>query len=75
MNSELFPAIPPEVDALHAQQVVLLAVATLAELRESDTESHLLRMQHYVRALAQKLRSHPAYEAVLTPGYIDMLCS
>ena len=75
MNSELFPANAAEVDALHAHQVVLLAVATLAELRESDTESHLLRVQHYVRALAQKLRSHPAYESVLTPGYIEMLCS
>ena len=75
MNSELFPANTAEVDALHAHQVVLLAVATLAELRESDTESHILRVQHYVRALAQKLQSHPAYAQELTPSYIEMLCS
>lgn len=75
MNSELFPANEAEVDALHAHQVVLFAVATLAELRESDSESHILRVQNYVRAVATKLQSHPAYNQALTPSYIDMLCS
>lgn len=61
--------------ALHAHQVILFAVATLAELRESDTESHILRVQHYVRALAQKLQTRPDYADALTPAYIDLLCS
>jgi putative two-component system response regulator len=50
-------------------------MATLAELRESDTESHLLRVQRYVCVLADKLKSHPAFAPTLTPGYIDLLCA
>ncbi len=60
-------------EALHAHQVILFALATLAELRESDTESHILRVQRYVRALANKLQAHPTHAATLTPAYIDTL--
>jgi putative two-component system response regulator len=60
-------------DALHATQVVVFALATLAELRESDTESHILRVQHYVRTLAKRLQASPAYAPTLTPVYIEML--
>lgn len=73
------PATPAEherrLQALHAHQVALLAVATLAELRESDTESHLLRVQHYVRLLAQQLRLTPALRATITDEYVDALCA
>jgi putative two-component system response regulator len=60
-------------EALHAHQVILFALATLAELRESDTESHILRVQHYVRALAHKLQANTDYAATLTPAYINTL--
>jgi putative two-component system response regulator len=59
--------------ALQAHQVVLFALATLAELRESDTESHILRVQHYVHALCERLKSRPAFAATLTREYVDML--
>jgi putative two-component system response regulator len=62
-------------DALHAHQVVLFALSSLAELRESDTESHLLRVQNYVRILAEKLKAQPAYAAALTPAFIESLCA
>lgn len=62
-------------DVQHALQVVVFAMATLAEQRESDTESHILRVQAYVRVLATQLRSHPAYQAMLTPATIDTLCN
>jgi putative two-component system response regulator len=61
------------LDALHAHQVALFAVASLAELRESDTESHLLRVRHYVRLLASKLQSHPSFAGQLTNAYIEAL--
>ncbi len=60
-------------EALHAAQVVVFALATLAELRDSDTESHLLRVQNYVRALCGELQKNPAYAAALTPAYIETL--
>jgi len=67
------PPADDVAEALHAHQVILFALATLAELRESDTESHILRVQRYVRALANKLQAHPAHAAILTPAYIDTL--
>ena len=64
-----------ETEVEHALQVVVLAMATLAEQRESDTESHILRVQAYVRVLANQLSSHPAYQALLTPSTINTLCN
>jgi putative two-component system response regulator len=77
MTSEITPSpaatnLDP-VDALQATQVVLFALATLAELRDSDTESHMLRVQRYVRALCTQLQTLPAYADVLTPTYVEML--
>lgn len=57
----------------HAQQVLVFAMTTLAEQREADSESHILRVQNYVLALAQKLAQHPTFAPVLTPTYIDTL--
>lgn len=62
-------------ELLQGHQVVLLAMATLAELRESDTESHLIRVQNYVRVLAQTLQKSQDYAALLTPQTIDLLVS
>lgn len=60
-------------ETANAHQVVLFALATLAELRESDTESHILRVQNYVRTLCARLKNRPAFAAALTDEYVDML--
>jgi len=62
-------------EALHAHQVVLMAVATLAELRESDTESHILRVQNYVRVLATRLRKNPSLASHISDRYLENLCA
>lgn len=70
------PSPAPHADAdeaLHAARVVVFALATLAELRDSDTESHLLRVQNYVRALCGELQKNPVYAAALTPAYVETL--
>ena len=67
------PSNPADPAVPQAHQVVLFALATLAELRESDTESHLLRVQHYVRALCQRLKTRPALAPVLTDEFVAML--
>jgi putative two-component system response regulator len=69
---------PPSTDlntaeVLHANQVLIFALATLAEQREADSENHLQRVQRYVQALAQALRQRPEFAAILTPTYIDVL--
>ena len=56
-----------------ALAVVVFAMASLAEMRDSDTSQHILRVQHYVRTLAQRLKEHPRFVAVLTDPYIGDL--
>lgn len=56
-----------------AVAVAVLAMASLAETRDSATGNHLLRVQHYVRTLAQRLKGHPRFVAVLTEPYISVL--
>lgn len=55
------------------QDVTILAMASLAETRDSDTGNHIRRTQYYVEALAKKLASHPRFSALLTGHYIQML--
>ena len=56
-----------------ARSAAALAMATLAETRDSDTGKHLARIQHYVRALALRLQGHARFSTVLTAPYIDTL--
>ncbi|MBP9219539.1 MAG: two-component system response regulator [Sterolibacterium sp.] len=55
------------------QRVSIRALAHLAETRDSETGNHLLRTQHYVRALALRLRQHPRFSAYLDARTIDLL--
>ena len=57
----------------HLQQTTILALASLAEVRDSETGNHLRRTQNYMRTLATHLSSHPRFAAFLTPQAIDML--
>ena len=55
------------------QDVTILAMASLAETRDNETGNHIRRTQHYVRALATALKSHPRFCDVLSDHVIDML--
>lgn len=60
-----------EVNA--AQDATVMAMAALAETRGADTTHHIRRVQHYVRALAWKLSTHPRYRSHLTVAQITLL--
>ena len=60
-------------EVMAIQDVTILAMASLAETRDSDTGNHIRRTQFYVKALAEKLRPHPRFSAILTDGYVSML--
>lgn len=60
-----------EVSAI--QDVTILAMASLAETRDSDTGNHIRRTQFYVKALAEKLQDHPKFAWFLTDSNINML--
>ena len=55
------------------QRVSIRALAHLAETRDSETGNHILRTQHYVRALALRLRQHPRFSACLDARTIELL--
>lgn len=75
MNSDTPSTGIETAELQHAQQVALMAMATLAELRESDTESHLLRVQNYVRILGERLQSHPQFSATVTSQMVEAMCA
>ena len=58
---------------LMIQDASIMALASLASVRDTETGNHLLRAQGYVRALAEQLRGHPRHAAQLTPRYINSL--
>jgi putative two-component system response regulator len=60
-------------EVIAIQEVTILAMASLAETRDSDTGNHIRRTQHYMLALAEHLQSHPRFSAFLTPLNIKML--
>jgi len=57
----------------NARQVTIESMSTVAETRDPETGAHIKRTQHYVRAIAQRLRDTGRYADVLTDAYIDLL--
>ncbi len=60
-------------EVMAIQDVTILAMASLAETRDSDTGNHIRRTQFYVKLLAEKLRDHPRFNWFLTDNNIKML--
>lgn len=56
-----------------AQDVTIMAMASLAETRDSDTGNHIRRTQNYVKLLAKKLQKHPRFSHFLTEDNIELL--
>jgi response regulator RpfG family c-di-GMP phosphodiesterase len=55
------------------RDVTILTLASLAETRDNETGAHILRTQRYVRALAERLRTHPRFADTLDDETIDLL--
>lgn len=60
-----------EVSAI--EDVTVLAMASLAETRDTDTGNHIRRTQHYVKSLARRLSTHPRFAAFLSMKTISLL--
>lgn len=56
-----------------AVAVAILALTSLAETRDSDTGQHVLRVQQYVKTLAERVQTNPRFAAQLTAPYISLL--
>jgi response regulator RpfG family c-di-GMP phosphodiesterase len=55
------------------KETTILALSSLAETRDNETGNHIRRTQHYVRALAIRLRDHPRFSRFMTVENIEML--
>ena len=55
------------------QDAAIYLMASLAETRDNETGQHIHRTQHYVKTLAETLRTAPGYREYLDEAYIDLL--
>ncbi|MBV1787561.1 HD domain-containing protein [Marinobacterium sp. D7] len=78
-------ALRQKVDAQHdamehmlselavVQDAAILCLAAIARVRDHSTGNHILRTQHYVKALAEHLRHHPRFAEELDGDTIELL--
>lgn len=57
----------------NARQVTMESMAAVAETRDPETGGHIKRTQHYVKAIAERLRETGYYPEILTQEFIDLL--
>jgi response regulator RpfG family c-di-GMP phosphodiesterase len=57
----------------HTQDAAMMLLASVMETRDNETGNHVLRTQHYVKILARRLQSHPAFSGYLSENQIDIL--
>lgn len=62
-----------EQEVIAAQSAVITAFCALAEARDNETGNHIRRTQHYVKALAQRLRAHPRFAGALDENSVQLL--
>ncbi len=55
------------------QNVTILALASLAETRDSETGNHLKRTQYYMELLCKYLRKQPRFTDFLSPERIQFM--
>ena len=58
---------------LRAQEATVVALAALAEFRDSDTGEHVLRVQKLSDAIVAELKQMAAYPEQLTPEFVEMI--
>ena len=68
---EEFRARRRAAELSRTQNLTIVKIAALAEYRDPETGGHIIRTQHYVKLLAEKLRAKPGYKSRLTEDAID----
>lgn len=57
----------------YTQDVIINALTSLAETRDKETGSHIIRTQYYVKLLAELIRDLPEYEGELDDATIEAM--
>ena len=60
-------------DLVQARNALALALAKLAEYRDTDTGAHLMRLQSFSRRLAEAAARLPAFAGQIDANFIEML--
>jgi response regulator RpfG family c-di-GMP phosphodiesterase len=73
-NAQLEKAVRQrDNNADQSRDVLIFAMAKMAELRGQETGGHLQRMQAYVRVLAEQARRLPAFAPLIDDEFVGML--
>ena len=62
-----------QVSAGSATNIQSVTLASLGEARDNETGNHIIRTQHYVKLLAQKLQTHPRFSHYLNDATVELL--
>lgn len=74
MNQELEKSLNArDSDLVHARNSLVLALAQMVEFKEDENGAHLLRMQHYCRALAEEAAAQPEFSEKIDEAFIRLL--
>lgn len=57
----------------NAQQATVVALADLAEYRDSTTGDHVLRVQRLTNLIAHRMAAKGLHPELLTPGFLEMV--
>ncbi|MFA5658839.1 MAG: HD domain-containing phosphohydrolase [Oscillospiraceae bacterium] len=57
----------------NVDDIIIIAMASLAETRDDATGDHIKRTQFYVRELANRLKTHPLFEKELSDQSISLI--
>lgn len=60
-------------DLVHGRDVTIHSLAVLAETRDNETGSHIMRTKNYVRLLAERLMAHPKFRDSLDSESVELL--
>ncbi|CZF79367.1 Cyclic di-GMP phosphodiesterase response regulator RpfG [Grimontia celer] len=73
-TNKMFSDLKNSYDEINrTRDATIVGLSTLAEVRDNETGAHILRTQHYVKALADVLKRQPKYSNYLTEETIDLL--
>ncbi|HTW94158.1 MAG TPA: HD domain-containing phosphohydrolase, partial [Tepidisphaeraceae bacterium] len=59
--------------AIETRDLVIFAMAKLAESRDPETGAHLDRVRHYARLLAEQLGRTEHYRQIVDPSYVRLI--
>ncbi|MFW6415305.1 MAG: HD domain-containing phosphohydrolase, partial [Thermodesulfobacteriota bacterium] len=55
------------------REITVVSLSSLAETRDTETGAHIIRTQHYIKLLAERVKNHHYYSNYLNDHIIDLI--